>query len=411
MFEAQGITLHAARIASVLADIDFRDGHPAAAVARLEAALEALEGIEPDEVVAEVAAQLGRFLVLNRQYDLAAPRLEVALELAEALRLPEIFAQALTSKSVFYTYRNRLEEGRILLEGALEKALAGDFHAAAVRAFNNLAVLLESSDRYAEAVDLTDRALELARRIGDRVWEGIFLGGPMSGLTLLGRWDEALARAEEFAAVGGHGIDAALEAPTVEIFCARGDIAAARAWLDENAAMRTNEDVQTRFGYLIAEAHTLRAEGRLREALKEAEAALAGHSTLGITFLTVKQGLVEALEASFALGETDKVCELLTLVDELRPGERPPLLEAHARRFHAKLAGDEDEFVAAADRFRTLSLRFWLAVTLLEHGELLVEQALGDEAAPLLGEAREIFEKLEARPWLERVDAHAEVPA
>ena len=411
VFEAGGLTQQAARVASVLADIDYRDGHPAAAVARLEAALQALEGVEPDEVVAEVAAQLGRFLVLNGQYDLAAPRLEVALELAEALRLPEVFAQALTTKSVFYTHRNRLEEGRILLEGALETALAGDLHAAAVRAFNNLAVLFESSDRYAEAVDLINRARELARRVGDRVWEGIFLGGPISGLTLLGRWDEALSRVASFEDMGGHGIDSSLTSPVVEIFCQRGDLPAARAWLDENVAMRTDEDVQARTGHLVAEAQALRAEGRLRGALEAAEEALAVRSTLGITFLTVKLGLVEALEAAFALGETDKVKELLRLVEELRPGERPPLLEAHAHRFHGKLAGDENEFSAAAAAFRQLSLRFWLAVTLLEHGELLAEQVRGDEAALLLAEAREIFEELEARPWLERVDAQAEVRA
>jgi class 3 adenylate cyclase/tetratricopeptide (TPR) repeat protein len=412
VFEVEGLSRHAARVASVLADVDYRDGHPSAAVARLEAALEALKDAEPDEVVAEVAAQLGRFLVLNRQYDLAAPRLEVALELAEALRLPEVFAQALTSKSVFYTYRNRLEEGRILLEGALERALEGDFHAAAVRAFNNLAVVFESSDRYAESIGLTDRALELARRVGDRVWEGIFVGGPISGLALLGRWDEALSRVAVFEDMGGQGIDASLMSPVVEIFCERGDLPAARAWLEDNALLRTgDEDVQARSGYLVAEAQALRAEGRLREALEAAEEALSVRSALGITFLTVKLGLVEALEAAFALGETDKVRELLTLVEELRPGERPPLLEAHAHRFLGKLAGDEDELRAAAAAFRQLSLRFWLAVTLLEHGELLAEQARGDEAAPLLEEAREIFERLEARPWLERVDALAEVHA
>jgi hypothetical protein len=42
-------------------------------------------------------------------------------------------------------------------------------------------------------------------------------------------------------------------------------------------------------------------------------------------------------------------------------------------------------------------------VTELEHGEWLVGQARADEAEPLLAEAGEIFERLEARPWLERV--------
>jgi len=60
-----------------------------------------------------------------------------------------------------------------------------------------------------------------------------------------------------------------------------------------------------------------------------------------------------------------------------------------------------------ADRFRELGLPFWLAVTLLEHGELT-----GDESS--LAEAREIFEGLKATPWLERaasIGATAKVPA
>jgi hypothetical protein len=51
-------------------------------------------------------------------------------------------------------------------------------------------------------------------------------------------------------------------------------------------------------------------------------------------------------------------------------------------------------YEAAAERFRELNLPFWLAVTLLEQGE---------EAG--LAEAREIFERLEATPWLAQVTA------
>ena len=45
---------------------------------------------------------------------------------------------------------------------------------------------------------------------------------------------------------------------------------------------------------------------------------------------------------------------------------------------------------------------------LLEHGEWLAEGGTADEAEPLLAEAREIFERLGAAPWLERLDALAE---
>ena len=61
---------------------------------------------------------------------------------------------------------------------------------------------------------------------------------------------------------------------------------------------------------------------------------------------------------------------------------------------------------AAVQRFRELGMPFWVAVTLLEQGE-----------AAGLDEAREIFERLEATPWLERATARpgvghaAHVPA
>ena len=127
-----------------------------------------------------------------------------------------------------------------------------------------------------------------------------------------------------------------------------------------------------------------------------------GSEEIGITYLTRKLGFVEALEAAFELGDTERLDALLVTIESLRPGERPPMLDAHARRFRAKLAGDDAGFEAAAARFRKLEMPFWLAVTELEHAELLADQGRGAEAEPLLAEAREIFARLEARPWLER---------
>ena len=172
---------------------------------------------------------------------------------------------------------------------------------------------------------------------------------------------------------------------------------------------KRDEDAQARTAYLLGEAQVLRAEGKPRDALGSAEEVLGFRETLGITFLTVKVALVEALESAFMLGDAEKTRELLGIVDELRPGERPPLLEAHAHRFRGRLSGDEGEFIAAEDGFRELSMRFYLAVTSLEHGELLEELGRRDEAAPLLSAARAIFEELGARPWLDRVDLHAGV--
>ncbi|TMB92670.1 MAG: hypothetical protein E6J45_01880 [Chloroflexi bacterium] len=52
--------------------------------------------------------------------------------------------------------------------------------------------------------------------------------------------------------------------------------------------------------------------------------------------------------------------------------------------------------------FREHGFTFYLAVTQLEHAEWLAEQGRGDDAQPLLVNARETFERLRADPWLER---------
>jgi hypothetical protein len=46
----------------------------------------------------------------------------------------------------------------------------------------------------------------------------------------------------------------------------------------------------------------------------------------------------------------------------------------------------------------------WLATVLLEHAESLNSRGRAADAVPLLTEAREVFERLGARPWLERAD-------
>jgi predicted ATPase/class 3 adenylate cyclase len=397
-FEAAGLRRRSARVSATVAEIDYREGHLSEAVARLETALGTLADEEPDEDLANAAAQLGRFLVLSNQSEEGATRLELALELAEALRLPEVFCQALTSKAISYIAQNRLEEGRILLEGALERALANDLHTAANRTANNLAVNHESADRYREAADVTAQGLELARRVGDRLSEENFVYGPISCLVLLGEWEEVLARA---ASADETALQfRALLLPVVIVECARGDMDKARDRLDTDVALRQSEDLQVQLSYGFAEAHVLRQEGRAREALAAADSALGLGLELGITFIGVKLCLVEVLEAAFAVGDRAEVERRLEMIEGLRPGERPPLLEAHAHRFRSKLNGDEAGFRAAAALFRELEMPFWLAVTLLEHGE-----ATG--STPLVDEAREIFERLEATPWLSRCDALA----
>jgi hypothetical protein len=153
----------------------------------------------------------------------------------------------------------------------------------------------------------------------------------------------------------------------------------------------------------------LLAEGKSREALVAAAEALATRAEMGVRSLY--QPLEIALEAAFALSDKAKMDELLAIVEELPPGELTPALRSLGARFAARRAaldGDAETanagMVAATAILREMELPFHLGVVLLEHAELLAAEGRQDDAEPLLSEARTIFERLRATPWLERLD-------
>jgi hypothetical protein len=117
----------------------------------------------------------------------------------------------------------------------------------------------------------------------------------------------------------------------------------------------------------------------------------------------------EVVECAFAAGEPERVEPLLSAVDRLEAGRRDPLLDAEATRARARLAVHNGE-VEAADgdysraiaQFGQLETPFYLARAQLEHAELLSETGREKAGSELREQAEAVFERLDARPWLER---------
>ena len=61
-------------------------------------------------------------------------------------------------------------------------------------------------------------------------------------------------------------------------------------------------------------------------------------------------------------------------------------------------------FDDAEGALRGLDDPYWIASALIDHAEWLVDRCQVEEAVPLATEAREIFERLRAKPKLERVE-------
>ncbi|HET6360737.1 MAG TPA: hypothetical protein VFH11_01610, partial [Gemmatimonadota bacterium] len=119
--------------------------------------------------------------------------------------------------------------------------------------------------------------------------------------------------------------------------------------------------------------------------------------------------IVTGLEAALSLGDQAKVDEILTIVRTDPIGRRTRFFLAQGARIDARLGTTDDEeaerfFRSAVRTFREIGFPFWLAVTLLEYGEWLESRDRGPDVAPLVLEARSIFESLQAKPWVERAE-------
>jgi class 3 adenylate cyclase len=416
LFEAREATHPAARVSARLGDVIWAEGHIEQAVERMERSFEVLMGERPDEDLATLAAQLGRLLYFMGKVDRATERIEQALEMAESLWLPEVLSQALNTKSlILLTSKGRPEEGLALLRHALQVALDNDVPSAAQRAYYNLSNLLYYRDRHDLSLEYARDGLALARRYGEREWEWNFLSELVSVLFLVGDWEQALATTaeipplEELPAARFAYVELLLTLP--QIYVARGLIEAAIDALEPFSSFGESADIQERTALEAARAVVLRAQGDLPGAISAGrEASETSRWAIGAASPAFKVGVVEAIEASLASGDLDLFAELLDPVESLPAGQSTPYLRAQAMRFRARAAvlksqveGVEPGLKEAAGLFREIGVPFWLAVTLLEHAEWLVEHSRGEDAKTLLAEAREIFERLEARPWLERV--------
>jgi tetratricopeptide (TPR) repeat protein len=409
-YEETGDTHGAARCAAYLAHVERLMGRIEQAIERIERAYATVADDEPDADVALLLSRLGQQHLGVGNLDKADEWTERALDLGEALELPETLSRSWMAKAMILQPR-RPREARALYALTLETALANENYSSASVAAGNLSNLAFFGDRYGESLGYLEQELELARRIGDRVNEWFGISESTYALTMLGRWDEALVRLAEIPDEQ-LGTEAQILSPLsgpLEIFIHRGQLDDARALLARFAEFRNSGDIQARGCCAAALAAVRLAEGNPREALPAAMEAFETRDAQGISSQNAKLGFLHAVEAALALEDRATVDTMLSIVDELPAGLRPPLLEAFAERFRAALAGDDPGadrlFTSAAVKLRQLELPFHLAVVQLEHGEWLTARGRPDDAQPLLGEARETFERLQAQPWLERIDA------
>jgi predicted ATPase/class 3 adenylate cyclase len=403
-----GATHERARISAALAQTMWRLGKLEDAIALAEEAFDVLSADEPDPDVAALAAQIGRLQHFAGNPDQAARWTESALDVGEDLQLPVVISSALNTKSRIV--RNHRHESEALLRQSLQIALDNDLVFEALRAYNNLYVLLSSWDREEEAFELLPDALALARRRGDRNWEQQLAGGVLEKALYRGEWDEALRLEADLVVEDVHpDQNDGLTFARIHLDGGRDDDA--RRWLTTLPDDVETTDIQVRNFALWKRRLTAELEGRHADAI-----AAITESLVDSPDLMPSQAVAEALRdaATYAILSSDHEAALAVAarVEQLSAAIRSRAVESQLNRVRANAAaatGDED---AAADFFalalanaRNVGYAFWLAPVLGDYGAWLDSAGRAEEAAPLLQEARELFATMGATVRLARLDA------
>jgi hypothetical protein len=263
-----------------------------------------------------------------------------------------------------------------------------------------------------EAAANAEEFAEFARRVGDVA--GVLQASAWQArcLVALGEWDRALELVESAAADDApHMPKTMLEGNAMAVLVARGELERPRQFVDSGRETTDPNEASHVAGTEAWEAEVLLAEGRAAEALAAAEKVLPLRDELGLTNGLVLWSLQSALLAAADLRDREKLDELFAIIAQAPPGLITPELRAIGARFGARrgaLEGDattaEAGFAAAARLYADLSWPFDVAIVRLEHAEWLAGESRINEAQPLAAEAREIFERLRAKPYLERLD-------
>jgi tetratricopeptide (TPR) repeat protein len=265
-----------------------------------------------------------------------------------------------------------------------------------------------AAGRFAEAEELLDRGLTLARQRGDRQGERRLQAASLTALVATGRWDDAIART---GILSDHAEDIwAAQALMVlpYVLAPRGDRGGLERILDQRA--RTS-DWPAEGPPDAALAVILRERGDVEEAVERAAEGVL--KFIGSSICELPLAFGEAVETAFSAGKPETVEMLLGRVDQLRPAQVAPMLDAEVSRARARLAAHRGD-VAAADRwfrralglFEELGTPFLLARVQLQYAEALADaKSDPDQARALRGAAAAVFEALDAAPWLAR--AHA----
>ena len=411
LYREAGATQAEARTTAGIARAIWTTGRTEEAIRLAEEAYAVLGSDELRREGAALAAELARLHFFTGDFDAAIARIERALPIAEQTHDMTLLASALNTKGMLYSI-NRPHESYALQTGALRIALDHDLVFEALRAYNNLMIQLDQLDRGGEVLPLMEEALDLARRRGDQHWVATLTSSAISLFFWVGRWDEAEELAQDYDPSTLNVTALGAYTDLAELAWRRGLDEESRRWLERAAAV-TGDPGDRQWRQTLLSVRRVRevVEGHFDEAFATAVSEVADQLEQREQDALVAVSL-RAVAALVPLVEDSSPAEgPLAVVKETFGADMPRSVTAGAARLEGVLAAFRGEHGEAADRFgvalaaaRSIHYVPWVAEILVDYASSLVSDDRGEEAAPLLAEARVIAEQLRWVRLLDRIE-------
>jgi class 3 adenylate cyclase/tetratricopeptide (TPR) repeat protein len=387
----------------LLGEILIDNGQPPEAAKVLDAAIAELPADVPDHLRADLLGSYSRALMRTGEALTSIEVADRALAIAERLRLDRIVAETFNNKGSSLGFLGRQREALALLAAAVEVAREGGFVAAEIRALANLAV---SDDDPRRARSNASAAQQLALRVGRRglanwATEDVrFLS-----FVLADDWDEALAAAT----VVEGARDQVAHSPLDELrsMSITGLFRVARGEPTDALLLRLVE-LGRRTSDLAGagSVHLLRSD----RALMAGEWVTAYDEAIAATIDPNLQLVVLSRARRSALWghDLDRARDVIRRLDALLSARRDAFAEGTAARagvdaLEGRLDDAAAAFREAIELLRSIGAELDAALMSLDAIEALgADHTFSLAVAP---EARSVFVRIGAKPYLARLDA------
>jgi class 3 adenylate cyclase/tetratricopeptide (TPR) repeat protein len=398
IYERAGDREGAARSAAGIAEVKLNARHIHLALPLLETAWSDYADLWPSPSALELRLLLARAYAHDEQNARALEAIEEVLKTAEHSNLVPVIARGLIVKGTAYGSLGRLREAVALLDAAERLARESSLNEPLTAALLVGGFHLNEIDLRAALAKYREGA-QLARRTGQRLPLYTFINNiAYTGFTT-GEWDEAMAVSSDALRGDVEGTHRAwLIGNEVSIRASRGEnVEADMAMMRELAEGSDDGDIGV--AILDAEANAWLAQGRLREAAEDWRKIAA------IQTAQAPGSFYQAARAALWAGDVETAQADLAALDGT--GVQGPIVATRRRTVAAGIAALEGRIADATALYRE-ALQGWKDVGMGWDEALtgldMVLLIGADANAQVASATRAVFERLGARPYLERLD-------